>query len=39
MGVFEMAPFDRGTRALAVTAANTACFSVAGGGDTIAALT
>jgi phosphoglycerate kinase len=39
MGVFEMAPFDRGTRALAETVAHTECFSVAGGGDTVAALT
>ena len=34
-----MAPFDRGTRALAETVANTTCFSVVGGGDTVAALT
>jgi 3-phosphoglycerate kinase len=39
MGVFEMTPFDRGTRALAETVATTRCFSVAGGGDTVAALT
>ncbi len=39
MGVFEMAPFDRGTRALAETVATTTCFSVVGGGDTVAALT
>jgi phosphoglycerate kinase len=39
MGVFAMAPFDRGTRALARTVATTACFSVAGRGDTVAALT
>lgn len=39
MGVFEIAPFDRGTRALAETVATTPCFSVAGGGDTVAALT
>src|SRR5581483_11898513 len=39
MGVFEMPPFDRGTRALAETVATTPCFSVAGGGDTVAALT
>ncbi len=39
MGVFEMAPFDRGTRALAETVAHTTSFSVAGGGDTVAALT
>jgi phosphoglycerate kinase len=39
MGVFEIPPFDQGTRALAETVAATACFSVAGGGDTVAALT
>ncbi len=39
MGVFEMAPFDRGTRAVAEAVAATASFSVAGGGDTVAALT
>jgi len=39
MGVFEMSPFDRGTRALAETVATTSCFSVVGGGDTVAALT
>ena len=40
MGVFEMAPFDRGTREVARTVASlTDCFSVAGGGDTVAALT
>ncbi|MBI3301333.1 MAG: phosphoglycerate kinase [Deltaproteobacteria bacterium] len=39
MGVFEIPPFDRGTRALAAAVAATASFSVAGGGDTVAALT
>lgn len=39
MGVFEIPPFDRGTRALAETVAATSCFSVVGGGDTVAALT
>lgn len=39
MGVFEMPPFDQGTRALAETVAATACYSVVGGGDTVAALT
>ena len=40
MGVFEMAPFDRGTREVAQAVASlTDCFSVAGGGDTVAALT
>lgn len=39
MGVFEIPPFDRGTRAIAEAVAATAGFSVAGGGDTVAALT
>jgi phosphoglycerate kinase len=39
MGVFEMPPFDRGTRAIAEAVAAAQCFSVAGGGDTVAALT
>lgn len=39
MGVFEISPFDRGTRALAEVVASTSSFSVAGGGDTVAALT
>ena len=39
MGVFEISPFDQGTRALAETVAATDCYSVAGGGDTVAALT
>ena len=39
MGVFEMAPYDRGTRSVAQAVASlSACFSVAGGGDTVAAL-
>ena len=39
MGVFEMSPYDRGTRSGAETvASNASCFSVAGGGDTVAAL-
>jgi phosphoglycerate kinase len=38
MGVFEVPPFDRGTRAVAEAVAATASFSVAGGGDTVAAL-
>lgn len=38
MGVFEIPPFDRGTRALAEAVATTSSFSVAGGGDTVAAL-
>jgi 3-phosphoglycerate kinase len=39
MGVFEISPFDRGTRAVAEAVARTTSFSVAGGGDTVAALT
>ncbi|MBM4256351.1 MAG: phosphoglycerate kinase [Deltaproteobacteria bacterium] len=39
MGVFEIPPFDQGTRALAETVARSTGFSVAGGGDTVAALT
>lgn len=39
MGVFEIPPFDRGTRALAEAVATTTSFSVVGGGDTVAALT
>ena len=39
MGVFEMSPYDRGTRAMAEAVASlSSCFSVAGGGDTVAAL-
>lgn len=39
MGVFEIPPFDQGTRALAETVAATTSFSVVGGGDTVAAIT
>jgi phosphoglycerate kinase len=39
MGVFEIAPFDKGTRAVAEAVAATPSFSVVGGGDTVAALT
>jgi phosphoglycerate kinase len=39
MGVFEIPPFDHGTRALAETVAATTGFSVIGGGDTVAAIT
>ncbi|MBI3246865.1 MAG: phosphoglycerate kinase [Deltaproteobacteria bacterium] len=39
MGVFEIPPFDVGTRAVAAAVAATTGFSVAGGGDTVAALT
>jgi phosphoglycerate kinase len=38
MGVFEISPFERGTRAVAEAVARTQAFSVAGGGDTVAAL-
>ena len=39
MGVFEMSPYDRGTRSVAEAVASLSpCFSVAGGGDTVAAL-
>ena len=38
MGVFEIPPFDRGTRAIAEGIASTGCFSVAGGGDTVSAI-
>ncbi|MGH7962804.1 MAG: phosphoglycerate kinase, partial [Candidatus Binatia bacterium] len=39
MGVFEIPPFDHGTRTLAEAVAATPSFSVAGGGDTVAAVT
>jgi phosphoglycerate kinase len=39
MGVFEIPPFDRGTHAVAEAVAATSSFSVAAGGDTVAALT
>src|SRR5688500_19023147 len=38
VGVFEMAPFARGTEALARAIAASKAFSLAGGGDTIAAI-
>ena len=42
MGVFEITPFDAGTNALAVAIADKTkqgkCISIAGGGDTVAAL-
>lgn len=39
MGIFESPPYDFGTRAIAdAVASNEDCFSVAGGGDTVAAL-
>jgi len=39
MGVFEITPFDQGTRAVAEAVAATTSYSVAGGGDTVAAIT
>ena len=38
VGVFEMAPFENGTRTLAMAIANSPAFSIAGGGDTLAAI-
>jgi phosphoglycerate kinase len=38
VGVFEMAPFARGTESLARAIAASKAFSIAGGGDTIAAI-
>ena len=38
VGVFEFAPFSHGTRALAEAIAQSPAFSIAGGGDTIAAI-
>jgi phosphoglycerate kinase len=38
MGVFEIEPFDRGTRAVAQAVAANAGYTIAGGGDTVAAL-
>jgi len=38
VGVFEMAPFAKGTEALARAIAASKAFSIAGGGDTIAAI-
>jgi phosphoglycerate kinase len=39
VGLFEKPPFDRGSRAVAEAIAASGCLSVAGGGDTAAALT
>ena len=38
MGVFEVPPFDSGTRALAQTIASLDAYTVVGGGDSVAAL-
>ena len=38
VGVFEMAPFENGTRVLAQAIAASSAFSIAGGGDTLAAI-
>lgn len=38
VGVFEMAPFEQGTKLMAQAIAQSNAFSVAGGGDTIAAI-
>jgi phosphoglycerate kinase len=38
MGVFELEPFSAGTRGVATAIAGTTAFSVAGGGDTLAAV-
>ena len=38
MGVFEMPPFDAGTRAVAQAIADTDCTSIIGGGDSAAAV-
>ncbi len=38
MGVFEMPPFDAGTRAVAEAIAESGCISIVGGGDSAAAI-
>ncbi len=38
VGVFEFAPFENGTRAIARAIAQSSAFSIAGGGDTLAAI-
>ena len=38
VGVFEFAQFAYGTRALAIAIAESDAFSIAGGGDTLAAI-
>jgi len=39
VGVFEFEPFSAGTRAIAAAIASSAAYSIAGGGDTVAAIT
>ncbi len=38
VGVFEMAPFEHGTKTIARAIADSPAFSIAGGGDTLAAI-
>jgi len=38
VGVFEMAPFEGGTQTIAQAIARSSAFSIAGGGDTLAAI-
>ncbi|WP_298428857.1 phosphoglycerate kinase [Ottowia sp.] len=38
VGVFEMAPFENGTKTIARAIADSSAFSIAGGGDTLAAI-
>ena len=38
VGVFEMAPFEHGTQTIARAIADSSAFSIAGGGDTLAAI-
>ncbi len=38
VGVFEMAPFENGTKTIAQAIADSDAFSIAGGGDTLAAI-
>ena len=38
VGVFELAPFESGTRTIARAIADSSAFSIAGGGDTLAAI-
>jgi phosphoglycerate kinase len=38
MGVFEVPPFDEGTKQVALAIADTACVSIIGGGDSVAAI-